>query len=283
MLGYAYHSILAVDKSEVIEERSGYLFHMGRLVTDKGAHHAMKISEESGMPLIIAGPQTDQAYFDEYIDKPHVEKFIGKSPAELEELIADVAANPMKGGKPRVIYVGPVNDEQKAILFKHAEAFVNSMTNREALGLVNIESMSHGTPVFAFASSGVAKELIKEGQGTGFVLEGNAQEASAGVVQIIKSGGLSEINHTHIREVYDADWSTEQEALALRGLYEKFIETNKTKELGISAEQVEAIRHMQAKFERLSDWGQRQELLKAEHEARIENVQRTPKKAPREL
>lgn len=183
--------------------------------------------------MIFAGPITNQDYFDKYIDSPNIEKFINHTPQELEALIEDVKVHPMKDGKPRIIYVGPVNDEQKAPLFRNADAFLFPMTGREALGLVNLEAMSYGTPVIGFASSGAVQEVIKKEDGTGFVVEGNAEQAIKEAVRIIKGGGLSGVNHAHIREVFDANWSAEQEASALVELYKKFIDSNKVKSMGI--------------------------------------------------
>ena len=78
-----------------------YLLFLGRMSPDKGAHRAVTIALESGLPLKIAGKcaePAEQAYFDEHV-RPHlggdrhrpVRALVGAHPAQEEQVVAPVA------------------------------------------------------------------------------------------------------------------------------------------------------------------------------------------------
>ena len=55
-------------------EQGDYLLFLGRMSPDKGAHRAVKIALEAGLPLKIAGKcsePAEQQYFDAYV-RPHL-------------------------------------------------------------------------------------------------------------------------------------------------------------------------------------------------------------------
>ncbi len=112
---------------------------------DKGAHRAVAIALEAGLPLKIAGKcaePAEQAYFDEHV-RPHL-------------------------GDDRE-YVGEVTHGEKVELLLHARATVFPISWQEPFGLVMIESMACGTPVIA-TRWGAVPEVIDDGR-TGIIVD----------------------------------------------------------------------------------------------------------------
>lgn len=130
----------------------GYLAWIGRIVPEKGPHHAIAAAKALDIPLVLAGeadrhlPETVR-YFEEQI-KPHID------------------------GR-RVRYIGPVNLSQKLDLLSRARGFLNPIEWEEPFGLVMIEAMAAGCPVISFAR-GAAPELIAHGS-SGFLVH-NVEE-----------------------------------------------------------------------------------------------------------
>lgn len=100
----------------------------GRLTPEKGTHLAIAAARAARMPLSIAGPISNAAYFAEFIAP------------ELDDQIR---------------YLGHLDQQALARLVgASAAALVTPMWD-EPYGLVVAEAMSCGTPVIAFARGGV--------------------------------------------------------------------------------------------------------------------------------
>jgi len=119
-------------------DADGPLVFLGRIEPIKGTHIAIDVALATGKQLIIAGniPSEYQNYFDTEI-KP-----------KLSE---------------QIVYVGPVNDEQKNILLGQACAFLMPIEWDEPFGIVMVEAMACGTPVIAF-NRGSVPEVVINGQ-----------------------------------------------------------------------------------------------------------------------
>jgi glycosyltransferase involved in cell wall biosynthesis len=134
-------------------ERGDYLLFLGRMSPDKGAHRAVAIALEAGLPLKIAGKNAEPAereYFDSLV-RPHL------------------------GGQ--IEYVGEVSHGEKVELLQHARATLFPIEWEEPFGLVMIESMACGTPVIA-TRWGAVPEVIDNGR-TGIVVDDWRQAADA--------------------------------------------------------------------------------------------------------
>lgn len=134
-------------------EQGDYLLFLGRMSPDKGAHRAVTIALEAGLPLKIAGKcaePAEQAYFDAHV-RPHL------------------------GGDRE--YVGEVSHGEKVELLQHARATVFPISWQEPFGLVMIESMACGTPVIA-TRWGAVPEVIEDGR-TGIIVDDWRQTAAA--------------------------------------------------------------------------------------------------------
>jgi glycosyltransferase involved in cell wall biosynthesis len=109
-----------------------YLVWYGRIVPEKGLHLAIAAARQVGLPLKIAGPILDEAYFREQI-APH--------------LGADA------------IYVGHLPHRELAALVGGARAFLCTPLWDEPYGLVVAEALACGVPVAAFARGAIPEIL----------------------------------------------------------------------------------------------------------------------------
>jgi glycosyltransferase involved in cell wall biosynthesis len=119
--------------------RGDYLLFLGRLSPDKGAHRAIAVAMELGLPLKIAGKRREpkeHEYFAEYV-QPH-----------------------LRGG---IEFLGEVTHGEKVELLQDARATLFPIEWEEPFGLVMIESMACGTPVIA-TRHGAVPEVIEHGR-----------------------------------------------------------------------------------------------------------------------
>jgi glycosyltransferase involved in cell wall biosynthesis len=109
-----------------------YLVWYGRIVPEKGLHLAMDAARQVGLPLRIAGPIHDQAYF-----RTEIQPRLGAA-AHL---------------------VGHLSHADLADLIGGARAFLCSPMWDEPYGLVVAEALACGVPVAAFAR-GAIPEIV---------------------------------------------------------------------------------------------------------------------------
>lgn len=104
----------------------------GRLVPEKGPHLAIDAARRAGIPIDLAGPVLDRAYFD-----------------------AEIA--PRLG--PDVQHVGHLDSASLAELVGGSAVAVATPRWDEPYGLVAAEAMACGTPVAAFDRGGIAESI----------------------------------------------------------------------------------------------------------------------------
>ena len=104
----------------------------GRMLPDKGPHHAIDAAREAGFSLTLAGPVDDQIYYDSLI-KPHLGE--------------------------RIRHVGHVRQDKLATLIGQASVGLVTPVWDEPFGLVCAEMLACGTPVAAFAGGAVEEVL----------------------------------------------------------------------------------------------------------------------------
>src|SRR5918999_301827 len=125
--------------------KGDYLLFLGRMSPDKGAHRAVSIALQAGLPLKIAGKcaePAEQEYFDALV-RPH-----------------------LAGGRE---YLGEVTHGEKVELLRCARATLFPIEWEEPFGLVMIESMACGTPVIA-TRWGAVPEVIRDRE-TGVIVD----------------------------------------------------------------------------------------------------------------
>ena len=136
--------------------RGDYLLFLGRFNHEKGAHRAVAVAMELGLPLKLAGKmreQREQEYFAEFVE-PHLDNGIE--------------------------YLGEVNHGTKVELLQNARCTLFPIEWEEPFGLVMIESMACGTPVIA-TRQGAVPEVI--GDGTGGVIVDHWHDIPAALEQ----------------------------------------------------------------------------------------------------
>jgi glycosyltransferase involved in cell wall biosynthesis len=131
--------------------RGDYLLFLGRMSPDKGAHRAIAVAMETGLPLKMAGKKhehKEREYFDQLV-APHLGNGIE--------------------------YLGEVTHGQKVELLQNARATLFPIEWEEPFGLVMIESMACGTPVIA-TRWGAVPEVIEDGR-SGLIVDDYRQMA----------------------------------------------------------------------------------------------------------
>ena len=129
-----YHGI-NTDAFPFRPDRGDYLAFLGRIIPRKGPVEAIRLAQQVGMPLLLAGP-ADEGYYR-----------------------CEVA--PLVDGR-WVRYLGPVGAEERNQVLAHAAALLFPLMAGEPFGLVTIEAMACGTPVAALAQ-GAVPEVVEDG------------------------------------------------------------------------------------------------------------------------
>jgi glycosyltransferase involved in cell wall biosynthesis len=96
------------------------------------------------------------------------------------------------GESSNIEFLGRVSEEEKAVLFSNAQAFINPQ--EEDFGITVVESMAAGRPVIAYQKGG-ATETVIEGK-TGLFFKEQTAEA---IVAVIKKFNSHDFNSTEIR------------------------------------------------------------------------------------
>jgi len=170
-----------------------YLLFLGRMSPDKGAHRALAVALETGLPLKIAAKCREPAeirYFDEFI-RPHL--------------------------GPSIEYVGEVGHAEKTGLLVGARALLFPIDWEEPFGLVMIEAMACGTPVIA-TRRGSAPEIIDHGR-TGVLVDNYRDMEDPAVLELAES-----LDPKVLRREVEERFSPERMVAAYVGAYEATIE-----------------------------------------------------------
>jgi glycosyltransferase involved in cell wall biosynthesis len=134
-------------------ERGDYLLFLGRMSPDKGAHRAVAVAMDAGLPLKLAGKMREakeKEYFEEFV-RPHL--------------------------RDGIEYLGEVSHGEKVELLQGARATLFPIEWEEPFGLVMIESMACGTPVIG-TRWGAVPEVIEHGR-SGIIVDDYTQMTAA--------------------------------------------------------------------------------------------------------
>ncbi|MHB8842255.1 MAG: glycosyltransferase family 4 protein [Candidatus Aquicultor sp.] len=132
-----------LDKYEYNDKKEDYMFFLGRMNPEKGAHVAVEVARKTGKKLIMVSKMTE----------PHEKAYYE---AKVKPLLA-----------PNIELMGEVDTETKIEMFKKASCFLFPIQWPEPFGLVMTEALACGTPVLAM-KNGSVPEIIDHGK-TGFI------------------------------------------------------------------------------------------------------------------
>jgi len=124
-------------------EGGKHLLVLSRIHPDKGIREAILFARRAKLPLKIAGPVQDEAYF-----RDQVAPLLGEG----------------------VEFLGPVDPEARGELLAGAIALLHFVNFKEPFGLAPVEAMMSGVPVLA-RPLGALPETVRHGE-TGFLVEG---------------------------------------------------------------------------------------------------------------
>jgi glycosyltransferase involved in cell wall biosynthesis len=202
-LNYAatiYHGInISNFNPDFNENNKDYLAFLGRLSPEKGPHHAIRVAKALGMKLILAG-KIDR------VDRIFYEK-------EIEHLVDG----------EQITYIGEVDHAQKVDLLRNAAATLCPIEWPEPFGLVLIESMACGTPVFALRDGSIP-EVIDHGE-SGYIAD-SVEE----LIEAVRH--YRRFSRTRVREIAEKRFSVERMVDDHMRLYERLMEKNRARDTG---------------------------------------------------
>lgn len=196
-VGVVHHGLPTNFFKHRVKDVDTYFVWLRRFVPEKGAHLALQVAQQTGIPLILAGI---------------VDRYVAEAEAYFEGQI-----KPYIDGE-QIKYVGPVNTRQKISLLSKARGFLNPIQWEEPFGMVMIEAMSVGCPVISFAR-GAAPEIIVEGK-SGFLV--NSVEE-----MIERIPRIAELERATIRDYVQEKFSVKAMALRYGKVYKKVIASSK--------------------------------------------------------
>jgi len=137
--GIDVESFAANTESSKHSDNETYFWY-GRICPEKGTHLAMQYCLEAGKKLVIAGPKSNEAYFDKYV-------------APL------LSKDSERGNNKLFNYVGHATKDDINRYLCQATAMLFTSTWDEPYGLILAESLACGTPVIGF-DVGASAEII---------------------------------------------------------------------------------------------------------------------------
>ena len=165
-----------------------YLAYLGRICPEKRPDHAIEIAKRVGIPLRIAAKvdPVDREYFE----------------TQIEPLL----------NHPLIEYVGEINDAEKCDFLGNAAAVLCTYDWPEPFGIVLIEALACGTPVFAYRRGSIP-EIIDDGV-TGFICDSMAE-------MIAKLDQLPSINRRRCRDAFQNRFTVERMVKDYLAVYER--------------------------------------------------------------
>jgi len=184
-LGVVHHG---VDPRRFrVGEGGRHLLVLSRIHPDKGIREAILFARKSRLPLKIAGPIQDEAYFQN----------------EVAPLLGE-----------GVEFLGPVDPETRQTLLEGAIALLHFVNFKEPFGLAPVEAMMSGVPVLA-RPLGALPETVRHGE-TGFLVR-DWEEA----LEYLEA--VRRLDRWAIRRYAEARFSRERMARDYLGLYRKVV------------------------------------------------------------
>jgi glycosyltransferase involved in cell wall biosynthesis len=185
-VGTVYHGL--PDLYSFHPNSGSYLAYLGRICPEKRPDHAIEIAKRVGMPLRIAAKvdPVDREYF--------------------ETKIAPLLDHPL------IEYIGEINDVEKGPFLGEAAAVLCTYDWPEPFGIVLIEALACGTPVFAYRRGSIPE--IIEDRVTGFICDSLDEMVS-------KFDSLPLIDRRRCRQSFESRFTVERMVKDYLALYEQ--------------------------------------------------------------
>ncbi|RJQ52614.1 MAG: glycosyltransferase family 4 protein [Actinobacteria bacterium] len=186
------YNAIDVEDYPFSNEKEGFALMISRISPDKGTHLAIKVAQEAGIRLVLAGKidsGVDQRYFESMVE-PGIDG-------------------------DRVRFVGEVTESEKRQLMSSASCFLFPIQWPEPFGLVMAEAMAAGTPVVAIRNGSVP-EVVRDGK-TGFVVDTPEE-------MVPKIAELGEIDPRECRSHVERNFSPSKMAEAYERNYWRILE-----------------------------------------------------------
>src|SRR5688572_29332582 len=165
-----------------------YLAYLGRICPEKRPDHAIEIAKRVGIPLRIAAKvdPVDREYFE----------------TQIVPLL----------DHPLIEFLGEIGDAEKADFLGDAAAVLCTYDWPEPFGIVLIEALACGTPVFAYRRGSIP-EIVEDGV-TGFICDSLDE-------MVTKIDRLPLIKRQRCRESFQARFTVERMVKDYLAVYER--------------------------------------------------------------
>jgi glycosyltransferase involved in cell wall biosynthesis len=167
-----------------------YLAYLGRICPEKRPDHAIEIAKRVGIPLRIAAKvdPVDREYFE----------------TQIVPLL----------DHPLIEFVGEIGDAEKADFLGDAAAVLCTYDWPEPFGIVLIEALACGTPVFAYRRGSIP-EIVEDGV-TGFICESLED-------MVAKIDRLPLIHRQRCRQSFESRFTVERMVRDYLAVYERMV------------------------------------------------------------
>ncbi len=167
-----------------------YLAYLGRICPEKRPDHAIEIAKRVGIPLRIAAKvdPVDREYFE----------------TQIVPLL----------DHPLIEFLGEIGDAEKADFLGDAAAVLCTYDWPEPFGIVLIEALACGTPVFAYRRGSIP-EIVEDGV-TGFICESLED-------MVAKIDRLPLIHRQRCRQSFESRFTVERMVKDYLAVYERMV------------------------------------------------------------
>ena len=169
------------------------LTYLGRIEEIKGVHLAIEVARRSERRLTIAGNVPEQSLCRRYFEQQILPHLDGTD----------------------VLYMGPVNDEEKNKLLGQSAALLMPLLWDEPFGIVMAEALACGTPVVGLRR-GSLPEIVEDGV-NGFICE-NVEQMVAAVAE------LASIDRKRCRQIAEDKFSDSVVVQSYENLYRRLLQ-----------------------------------------------------------
>ena len=185
---------IELERFSPADSKQSCLLWLGRVCEEKGAHLAISVARQAGLPLLLAGQVYPFRYHQQYFQR------------EIAPYLNDTL--------PRVSLVESPGPGLKAQLLSRARAVLIPSLAEETSSLVAMEAAACGTPAIAFRR-GALPEVVRHGN-SGFLVD-SVEEMAQAVARV------DEISPAECRRYAERNFSATRMADGYEQLYDQIL------------------------------------------------------------